>query len=96
MNRVARKASDPVDSILRKGHGGKVNGKHQCHSGDEAELPDLPCYRQDYGVQIHGRSAKLLAPAAGVISAGRWCDPNGACSGSITVILRLMSSSMIA
>jgi hypothetical protein len=31
-----------------------------------------------------------------VISAGRWCDPNGGCSGSITAILRLMSSSMIA
>src|SRR6266403_2010614 len=42
MNRVAREAGDPVDSILRKGRIGKVNGKHQHHSGGETELPRLP------------------------------------------------------
>ena len=43
MNRVARKAGDPVDSILRKGRRGKVNDKHQQHSGEEAERTCLPC-----------------------------------------------------
>ena len=41
MNRVAREAGDPVDSILRKGRRGKVNGEHQHHSGGEAEPPRL-------------------------------------------------------
>src|SRR6202023_785390 len=96
MDRVAREACDPVDSILRKGRGGRGNGEQQCHSGDEAEFPSLPCHDLDHGAQIHGTSAKLLAPGPGVISAGHWCEPNDTCGGRVTVILRLVSSWMIA
>src|ERR1700737_1824975 len=88
MDRLACKACDAVGSILRKGRSGKVNGKHQCQSGDEAELPGFPCHRLDYGVRIHERSAKLLAPSTGVISAGRRCQTKGTCSGRMTAILR--------
>ena len=44
MDRVARESGDPVDSVLRQGRGGKVNGEQQCQSGDEAGLPSLPCH----------------------------------------------------
>jgi len=83
MDRVARKASDPVDTILRKGRRGKVNGKHQRDSGDEAELPCFPCFRQSYGVQIHGNSVRFLVSGLAVIGAGRRYEADDACSGRI-------------
>ena len=61
MNRVAREAGDPVDSILRKGRRGKVNGKHQHRSDGEAELPRLPYQKLEEIVEIHVRFTKNLA-----------------------------------
>ena len=96
MDRLAREAGDPVDCILRHGRGGKLNGEQQRHSGDEGRTPGPSACLDGLGAWIHGRSAKLLAPGPGVISAGHWCEPNGTCGGKVTAMLCLASWSMMA
>src|SRR6185369_14995541 len=54
MNRVARKAGDPIDSVLRKDRRRKVNSKYERHSGNETELPGLRCQKLDDITEIHG------------------------------------------
>jgi hypothetical protein len=43
-----------------------------------------------------GRSASVFGPDPGGISVGHWCEPNGTCGGKVTLMLRALSSSMMA
>ena len=85
-----------IDSALGPACGRKLTGEAERHCGDEAGVAGRPLRDPDRGAEIHGRSARLLAPGPGVIKVGHWCEPNGTWGGSVTAMLRLASSSMIA
>ncbi len=59
-----------IDSALGPACGRKLTGEAERHCGDEAGVAGRPLRDPDRGAEIHGRSARLLAPGPGVIKVG--------------------------